>query len=99
MTDQTVNAGRDERVAGLNGNKSAEAAAEHEHGPEPERPARSKQRNAEPAHGIAVESPKIVAVRTSRKIGRNEPGQRKGCNHPAVRAVFADAGAHVAARQ
>src|SRR5215468_5130692 len=55
VPDEAVNAGGDQRVTGLDGDQAAESASQDKHGPDPQPAARSEQRNAKPADGIAVE--------------------------------------------
>src|SRR6202048_1814339 len=99
MADAAVDAGRNQLVPGLYGNKTAEAMAEHEYRPHPHRAARSEQSNANPAHPISVDGPELVAIRVGRQPRAQQPEQTENRQYPAVRAILPLARAEVAAAE
>src|SRR5262245_22007982 len=81
-------------MAGLDGDQPAEPTTEHEHRPEPQRPTREEQGDAQPADRVAVDRPELVAVGIRRQVAVQQPDHAEGDEHPAVAAVLALAGAH-----
>jgi hypothetical protein len=80
----------------LDCNQAAEAPSQHKYRPQPQDAAEHKDHQASPAKGLAVDRPKIAAVRIGGKI-REENGKRTdGCNHPSVATILVLARAQVA---
>src|SRR5215469_9200689 len=73
MPDNTVDTARDQRMPGLDGDQSAESAAENKHWPQSQRAANRKQNHAEPANRIAVENPDLLPVGPGRTNARSRP--------------------------
>jgi hypothetical protein len=72
----------------LDRDQPAEATAKHKDRPDPQRATSGEKTDAEPANGIAIEGPKIHAVRVSRQIGGQQPDQRKSHKDPSVGTVL-----------
>jgi hypothetical protein len=83
-------------VPGLDGDKPAETAAEHEHRPEPQHAASGIERDANPSNGVAVNSPELDAIGVGWQIGAQQSDQTERRQHPAVRAILALAAAQIA---
>jgi hypothetical protein len=58
-----------------------------------------EEHDAEPAHGVTVERPKVDAVGVCRQIGLQQPDQSESCDHPAVVTVLAFAGTEISAAE
>src|SRR5262245_4644781 len=97
MTDHAVDAGRHQRMPGLDREQAAETMPEHEHRPESQRAAEGKQHDADPAYGIAVDGPEIDAVGVGREKGREQPDHAERNDDPAVAAILALAGTEITA--
>src|SRR4051794_35805304 len=57
VADDAVDAPGHQRVPRLDGDQPAEPVPEHEDRPEPQRPARGEEGDADPADGVAVDGP------------------------------------------
>src|SRR5436309_1058903 len=99
MTDDAIDPARDQRMPWLDRDQSAEATAEHEHRPDPQRTTRDEENDAEPADGITVESPEVGAVGVGRQIGQQQPDQPESREHPAIATVLALAGTEISAAE
>src|SRR5262245_22975823 len=86
-------------MPGLDGNEPAEAAAEHEHRPDPQRTAGGEENDAKPANSVAVESPEILAIRVGRQIGEQNSDHAESCEHPAIAFILAFAGTEISAAE
>src|SRR5262249_44846091 len=86
-------------MPGLDGDEPAEAAAEHEHRPHPQRTTGGEENHAKPPNGISVEGPHVGAVRVGRQIGEQKPDHPKGREHPAVPSILALAGTEISAAE
>lgn len=99
MTDDAIDPACDQRVPWLDRDQPAEATAEHEHRPDPQRTAGGEEHDAEPADGVTVESPKVGAVGVGRQIGQQQTDQPESCKHPAIATVLALAGTEISAAE
>src|SRR5471030_901467 len=88
MPDDTVHAGRDQRMARLNGNQPAEPRAKHKNWPYPQHAADDEQDHTKPAEAVAVECPESLAVRVSRQIRLQQSKYYQGRDNPAVIAIL-----------
>src|SRR5215831_6640193 len=86
-------------MPGLDGDEPAEAAAEHEHRPHPQRTTGGEENHAKPPNGISVEGPHVGAVCVGRQIGEQKPDHPKGREHPAVPSIFALARTEISAAE
>jgi hypothetical protein len=71
MTDHTINTSGGQLMSGLDGDQSAEPAAEHKNRPDPQRAARGEEDHAKPANGVAVEGPEPVPVGVGGQVMRS----------------------------
>ena len=78
-------------MIGLDRDKAAESAPEHEDWRNPQNAADRIERDAEPAHALAAERQNVVLVGVRRQISVGEAERAERGKHPAVRAVFAHA--------
>jgi hypothetical protein len=99
VTDDTIDTAGNQHVAGLNGYQPAEPAAEHKDWPDAQRTTGSKENDAEPANGIAVDGSEFLPDRVSRQIGVQQSDQGERYEDPAVGAILALAWAHISASE
>src|ERR1700758_2356982 len=99
MTDDAIDPARDQRMPRLDGDEPAEAVAEHEYRPNPQRPAGGGENDAKPANGVAVEGPEIHPIRIGRQIGEQNSDHAEGREHPAVATILALAGTEISAAE
>jgi hypothetical protein len=97
VTDDGIDAGRDQRVSRLNADQPAEAVPEDKDRPEPQRSPGRKENHAEPAHGVAVDYPEPIPVRPGRQPAPQQPDHRKNRKDPAVPAILAHPGTDISA--
>ena len=95
IADDTIDAARDQFVAGLDGDQPAEPPSEHKDRPEPQHPAGGEKHDAEPADGLPVEGPEPLSVCVSRQIGGEHPDQTEGDDDPAVGPILAHSRAQI----
>ena len=69
VADGAIDAVCHQRMAGLDGDQPAEATAEHEDGPKPQRAAAGIEDNTHPADSIAVDGPELLALGVGRQPG------------------------------
>jgi hypothetical protein len=86
-------------MAGLDGNQSAEPAAEHRDWPDPQRAAGSEENDAKPANGVPIESPELPPVCVCRQIGVEQPDQPESGDDPAVGTILAHTRAQISATE
>jgi hypothetical protein len=82
VADDAIDAARDQLVSGLDRDQPAEAVAEHKDRPEPQRSAGSEEEDAEPANGVAVEGPELLAVGVGREIAGQQLAAISGQGDP-----------------
>src|ERR1700746_1325068 len=99
MTNDAIDPARDQRMPRLDGDEPAEAVAEHEYRPYPQRTPGGGENDAKPANGGAVEGPEILPIRVGRQIGEQNSDHAEGREHPAVATVLALAGAEISAAE
>src|SRR5262245_23730077 len=83
----------------LDGDQPAESMAEHEDRPDAQHTAGGEERDANPANGISVQGPELLAVGVGGEVRAQEPNDTEGCEHPAVAAILALAGAEISAAE
>jgi hypothetical protein len=89
VTNEPIDAGYHERVAGLDRNESAEPAAEDKHRPEAQHAASSEDSYAQPADGIGVNRPEADPICVGWQEAVQEPYHGESGNDPAVNAILA----------
>ncbi len=82
MTDNAIDAARDEGMPRLNGHQPAEPTTKNEHWPEPQRAAGTEEENAKPPNAITVQNPELVPIciasNRTRTPARARPRMRAG---------------------
>src|SRR5262245_11189385 len=99
VADDAVDASRDQRMPGLNGDQPAESMTEHEDRPDAQRTADREENDAKPTDGISVQGPELNAVGVGGDIGHQEPDHSESCEHPAVAAILALARTEISAAE
>src|SRR5215467_7355350 len=99
VTNDAINPVRNQRMSGLDGDEPAEAVAEYEHRPDPQRTPGGGENDAKPANDVAVEGPEILSIRVGRQIGEQNSDHAEGREHPAVATVLALAGTEISAAE
>ena len=99
MADDAINTAGDQPVPGLDDDQPAEPVAEDEDRPEPQRTSGGEENDAEPANGIPVDGPELLAVSVGRQIGGQQPDHAERGDDPAISSILALAGAEVAAAE
>ena len=84
MADDAIDAARDQLVSGLDRNQPAKPMAEHKDRPEPQRSAGREEEDTEPANGVAVEGPELLAVGVGRLLASslNDVPPRPSADQP-----------------
>src|SRR5262249_56041385 len=88
VADDAVDAAGDQGMPGLDGDQPAEAVAENEDRPQPQCAAGGEEHDAEPAHGVAVDGPKLLAVGVGRNVGIGDPDHGERDEAPAVPSIL-----------
>src|SRR6202041_3822512 len=97
MADDTVDAGHEQRVPGLDRDQPAEPVSQHIDRPQPHCAAADENCDANPANGVAVDRPKIEPVVDRRQVGGEQPNHAEPGEDQAIAAVLSYAGAETAA--
>src|SRR5262249_12102951 len=99
MTNEAVDAIGGQAMARLNGDQTAEPAAEHEDRPHAQHTPDGEKGNAKPANRISVERPEIPTVGVGRQVSLQQPDHPERCEHPAIAPVLAFARTEVSAAE
>jgi hypothetical protein len=99
VADDAINTARDQPMPRLDGDQPAEPVAEHKHRPESQHTTGGEENDAEPANGVPVDGPELLAVGVGRQIGGQHPDHAQRGDDPAVGPILALAGTEIAAAE